>query len=220
MASGEYDLSLQDKNLWHTALKYRDDIKISLQASGKRDIAWAVAPINKELLKDLNAFLQQQNLAPSITQTGKKTTKAKLKNNKGQWQQIKANNTVRFVLRNNLSSYYIWRGELLGFNYELAKQFAKEHNLRYEIIVAPDNVSMLDYLLEDKADIALGYLTPTQQRRNKGLDFSRPYHYASELVIAQDNVDDIKTPLDLSGHTIQFVPLVHIGKPPNIFKKR
>jgi membrane-bound lytic murein transglycosylase F len=206
LASGEYDLSLQDKNLLNTALKYRDDIKVSLQASGKRDIAWAVAPINKILLKDLNTFLQQQNLAASLTQTGKKATKAKLKKNKTQWQQIKANNTVRFVLRNNLSSYYIWRGELLGFNYELAKQFAKEHNLRYEIIVAPDNVSMLDYLLEDKADIALGYLTPTQQRRNKGLDFSRPYHYASELVIAQERVDDVKTPSDLSGHTIHVRP--------------
>ncbi len=199
LASGEYDLSLQDKNLLNSALEYRDDIKISLQASGRRDIAWAVAPKNKKLLNALNSFLQQQN----ITQAPQKAAKSQAKN---QWQKIKENNTVRFVLRNNLSSYYIWRGELLGFNYELAKQFAKEHKLRYEIIVAPDNVSMLDYLLEDKADIALGYLTPTQQRRQKGIDFSRPYHYASELVIAQESVDDIKSPNDLAGQTIHVRP--------------
>jgi len=77
LASGEYDLSLQDKNLLNSALKYRDDIKISLQASGKRDIGWAVAPKNKKLLHALNTFLQQQKLAPSLPKTGKKTAKAK-----------------------------------------------------------------------------------------------------------------------------------------------
>lgn len=203
LASGEYDLSLQDKNLLNSALKYRDDIKISLQASGQRDIAWAVAPNNKKLLKSLNSFLQDQNITVPSKKAGQ-TTAVNEANN--QWQKIKKNNTVRFVLRNNLSSYYIWRGELLGFNYELAKQFAKEHKLRYEIIVAPDNVSMLDYLIDDKADIALGYLTPTEQRRQKGIAFSRPYHYASELVIAQESVDDIKSPQDLAGQTIHVRP--------------
>ncbi len=203
LASGEYDLSIQDKNLLNSALQYRDDIKISLQASGKRDIAWALAPKSKTLLKQLNQFLQQQKLTAPLKKATQKTATSQAKS---KWQQIKQNNTVRFVLRNNLSSYYIWRGELLGFNYELAKQFAKEHKLRYEIIVAPDNVSMMDYLLEDKADIALGYLTPTQQRRQKGIEFSRPYHYASELVIAQDSVDAIKNTSDLSGHTIHARP--------------
>ena len=191
LAKGEYDLAIQDKNLLSSALKYRDDIKISLQASGQRNIAWAVAPSSSILLKQLNGFLTQQ----SAQQTPKKASS-------NQWQQIKQKNTVRFVLRNNLSSYYIWRGELLGFNYELAKQFAKEHKVRFEIVVAPDNASMLDYLIEDKADIALGYLTPTEQRRQQGIAFSRPYHYASELVIGQSDEDDITSISDLSGHTI------------------
>ncbi len=195
LASNEYDLAILDKNLLNSALKYRDDIKISLQASGKRHIAWAVAPDNHKLLNNLNDFLAQKN--------PKKTPKtAKV----SQWQQIKQKNTVRFVLRNNLSSYYIWRGELLGFNYELAKQFAKEHNLRYEILVAPDNAAMMDYLVQGKADIALGYLTPTEQRRQQGIDFSRPYHYASELLVGQADEDDITSIQDLSGHTIHVRP--------------
>ncbi|TEW54990.1 transporter substrate-binding domain-containing protein [Psychromonas sp. RZ22] len=191
LASGEYDLAIQDQNLINAALDYRDDIKQSLQASGKRDIAWAVALGNKNLQKKLNYFLFSQKLA---------ATQNKFYANK--WKKIKATRTIRFVLRNNLSSYYIWRGELLGFHYELAKRFAKEHKLRYEIIVAPNNVALLDYLIEDKADIALGFLTPTASRRAKGIDFSRPYHYASELVIGGDQVTGIETPEDLSGHTI------------------
>ncbi len=205
LANGEYDLTIQDKNLLSSALKYRDDIKISLQASGKRNIAWAVSPKNSILLKQLNTFLTQQKLSDApkkqaLSQLTKPDPTISL------WQQIKQKNTVRFVLRNNLSSYYIWRGELLGFNYELAKQFAKEHRLRYEIIVAPDNAAMLDYLVQGKADIALGYLTPTQQRRQQGIAFSRPYHYASELLIGNTDSDDITDIKDLAGHTIYARP--------------
>jgi len=191
LASGEYDLTIQDNNLISSALGYRDDIQKSLQASTKKDIAWAVAPNKKELLRKLNVFLKAQTL----TVKGKSSIKS-------QWQQIKQNKTVRFVLRNNLSSYYIWRGELLGFHYELAKRFAKDYKLRYEIIVAPDNVSLIDYIIEDKADIALGFLTPTEQRKAKGVSFSRPYHYASELLIAHQSAPDISSVEELSSGEI------------------
>lgn len=192
LASGEYDLSIQDANVLQSALKYRSDIKTSLQASGKRKIAWAIHPKNQSLHKKLNTFLEQQNLSQPKSRSKSQT----------QWQKIQQNKIVRFVLRNNLSSYYIWRGELLGFNYELAKQFAKEHKLRYEIIVAPDNASMLNYLKNDQADIALGFLTPTESRKKLGIAFSRPYHYATELLISQSDVDHIHRIEDLSQHTI------------------
>ncbi|MGC3834140.1 transporter substrate-binding domain-containing protein [Moritella viscosa] len=159
---------------------------MSLQASVTRHLGWGVAPGNKKLLKQLNQFLKEQNLIANVKRKSKHS-------NKTQWQKIQESRTVRFVLRNNLSSYYIWRGELLGFHYELAKRFAKEHKLRYEIIVAPNNVALLDYLLEDKADIALGFLTPTAQRRDKGIAFSRPYHYASELVVAHKDHPEISS---------------------------
>ncbi|GLS91592.1 hypothetical protein GCM10007916_26610 [Psychromonas marina] len=193
LAKGEYDLTIQDNNLINSALGYRDDIKKSLQASAKQNIAWAVAPDSKDLLRKLNVFLKMQTL----TVDGKSTIKS-------QWQQIKQDKSIRFVLRNNLSSYYIWRGELLGFHYELAKRFAKDHKLRYEIIVAPDHVSLIDFIIEDKADIALGFLTPTEQRKAKGISFSRPYHYASELLIAHESVPEISVASDLEGGDIHI----------------
>jgi len=191
LASGEYDLAIQDDNLIHSALAYRDDIKRSLQASGKKNIAWALHPRNKKLLNQLNAFLSTQN---AFIQAQHSTLH--------RWKHIKETKTIRFVLRNNLSSYYIWRGELLGFHYELAKRFAKEHKLRYEIVVAPDNSSLLDYIAEGKADIALGFLTPTEERKAKGIEFSIPYHYASELVIAHADAKVIETSKQLAGHSL------------------
>ncbi|QUM85919.1 MULTISPECIES: transporter substrate-binding domain-containing protein [unclassified Moritella] len=199
LASGEYDITIQDKNLIKSAIAYRDDIKMSLQASVTRQLGWGVDPNNKTLLKQLNQFLKEQNLIANVKRKSKHS-------NKTQWQKIQESRTVRFVLRNNLSSYYIWRGELLGFHYELAKRFAKEHKLRYEIIVAPNNVALLDYLLEDKADIALGFLTPTVQRRDKGIAFSRPYHYASELVVAHKDHPEISSTVELANSNIYIRP--------------
>ena len=196
LASGEFDLTIQDQNLINIAQTYRNDITKSIQASGTRHLAWGVAPDNKVLLKKLNAFLKKEKLIKNSF------TKSKKKKGESQWQHIKNTKTIRFVLRNNLASYYIWRGELLGFHYELAKRFAKEYRLSYEIIVAPNNASLLNYVLNDKADIALGFLTPTQERRDMGLLFSRPYHYASELVVANSSHPEISSIEELNDADI------------------
>ena len=187
VATGEFDIIIKDENLLDAAMLYRDDLQKGMQASAKREIAIAVAPDNKKLLKKLNRFLQLQRIA--LVDHGR---------DKNRWQKIKRTKTIRIVMRNNFSSYFIWRGQLLGFNYELAKKFAKDHGLRYEIIVAPDHKSMLDYLLLDKADIALGFLNPTQRRKDRGIAFSRPYHYASQLLVAKtddmtiEELDDLQ----------------------------
>lgn len=183
LASGKYDLTIQDENLINAALGYRTDLSKSIKVSEPQNIGWAVAPTNEVLLNKLNKFLKEQ-----LISNNKKQTKSK---KVSQWQSIQEKKTIRFVLRNNLSSYYIWRGELLGFHYELAKRFAEEHKLRYEIFVAPNHIALLDYIIEDKADIALGFFTPTQERIDKGISFSRPYHYASELLIAHKDTKDI-----------------------------
>ncbi|MCK5818840.1 MAG: transporter substrate-binding domain-containing protein [Psychromonas sp.] len=190
LASGEFDLTIQDGNLIIAALNYRNDIKRSLQVSKWRHIAWGIAPKNKKLLNELNTFLkaQQPNKSSSI-----------MKKNESQWQHIKKTKIIRFVLRNNLSSYYIARGQLRGFHYELIKRFAKDYNLRYEIVVAPNNSSLLSYVVDGKADIALGFFTPTQKRRDEGIIFSIPYHYATELVIANVSHPSISSTSDLHG---------------------
>jgi len=177
MLAGEFDLTIEDKNTLNTTLQYRDDIQMSLAASGKRKIAWAVKFDNKALLKQLNSFLRQEKL-----------TIHSAKDYKNRWDRIQQEKTIRFVMPNSFSSYYFWRGELLGFNYELAKKFAKDHRLRLEIIVAQDHSDMLTFLLEDKADIALAYLTPTAERIAQGIAFSKPYHYAQEVVVAHKDL--------------------------------
>ncbi|WOH38572.1 transporter substrate-binding domain-containing protein [Thalassotalea fonticola] len=187
VAIGEYDLTIVDSNIIDSTLEYRQDIKLSLQANSAKEMAWAVNKHSKLLKTALNNFLVQQQI-----------TIDKSIPIKDEWDIINERRTIKFVMRNNISSYYLWKGELMGFHYELAKDFARAHHLRYEILVAPDNEAMFEYIKTGKADIALGFYTPTQRRINQGLSFSRPYHYATEqLVIGAndpliDSLEDLK----------------------------
>ena len=199
VASGEYDLTILDGNQLSAILSYRNDIKKSLQASSKRKIAWAIRPGSKKLLTELNHFLRDHGLIKKSVSSNKTAAK-------NQWDRIKNKGTIRFVMRNNIPSVYIWRGEIMGFHNDIAKQFAKDHKLRYELVMAPDNASLLDYIVEDKADIALGFLTPTQERKDKGIAFSRPYHYSSEVVVTHGDDISIENTDDLNGRTVTVRP--------------
>lgn len=195
VASGEYDLTILDSNHLSTMLSYRDDIKKSLQASSKRKIAWAVRPGSKKLLTELNHYLRDHGLVKKVGIKGKT-----------QWDRIQNKGVIRFVMRNNMPSCYIWRGEIMGFHNDIARNFAKDNKLRYELVMAPDNASLLEYIVEDKADIALGFLTPTQKRKDKGIFFSRPYHYSSEVVVTHADDNSIETIDDLKNRTVTVRP--------------
>jgi membrane-bound lytic murein transglycosylase F len=196
IASGEYDITILDDNYLSSLLTYRKDIRKSLQASAPRDIAWAVSPGNKKLLETLNGYLKEQGLVKTrISKTASKKAKT-------EWDRIKNRGVIRFVLRNNIPSYYIWRGEIIGFHADIARDFAKEHKLRYELINAPDNSALITYVAEGKGDVALGFLTPTEERKAMGIAFSRPYHYSSEVIASHADDDSIKSIADLKGRSI------------------
>ncbi|MDG1732633.1 MAG: transporter substrate-binding domain-containing protein [Thalassotalea sp.] len=191
IASGEYDITINDDNIIASTLAYRSDLKQSLQANSAKEIGWAVHKRNKLLKTALNNFLLLEKI------TINKTVKVKTN-----WDLIKERKNIRFVMRNNIASYYLWKGELMGFHYELARNFARVNKLSFEIIVAPDNQAMFEYVRDGKADIALGFFTPTQERIKEGLTFSRPYHYATEQLVIGNTDLNIKSVEDLKYRNI------------------
>ena len=106
------------------------------------------------------------------------------------------------LVRNNAASYFLWRGELLGFEYELARRYAKKNGMRLEVVVPPSHEAMLPWLQEGRADIAAGFLTPTEARKAMGVEFSRPYHFAPELVVRRAGETGLDAPEDLAGRSI------------------
>ena len=172
-------------------LDFRDGGGAGFDISSERTVAWGVRPDAPQLLAALNRFLHREHLAREVREI-----------HLGDLPSIRKRKVLRVLLRNNASAYFLWRGELLGFEYELASEFARHQGLRLQVVVPPNHESMLSWLLEGRADVAAGFLTPTQARQAKGVVFSRPYHYASELVVTRSHDQSLEGPEDLAGRTL------------------
>ncbi len=194
-------LTLADSNVISTLKTYRDDLIVSGPLAQKKPTAWAVRPNNTELLAQLNQFIQIEKLI-----------RPKKENRTNDWQEIKKRKHLRVALRNNSASYFLWRGKLLGFDYELIKAFAEKNELLIDVIVPPSHEKLIDYVRSGKADIAAGFLSITDGRKQNNVVFSNPYHYASELIVEKKEQGKNMAIDDLSGRTI------HVRRSSNYWK--
>ncbi len=191
VANKQIDLTILDSNILKQISKYRSDFKIALNLTNERSLAWGVRKDNKQLIKTLNKYLNQQQLAKRHESIFF-----------DDFDVIKKRKTLRVLTRNNAASYFLWRGELLGFEYELIKEFAKKHNLRLEVIVAPSHKDLIPMLTEGKGDIISAFMTATKEREKQGIKFSRYNHLASEIIVTRANDASLNKPEDLTGRSV------------------
>ena len=190
IAAGEVDATVLDSNLVEVYQAYRDDFRVAVNFSGQRDIAWAVR-------KNVSYY-------PSITMVDLQLEHATAGRDlifKDDLDAIEQRRVLRVLLRNNAASYFIYRGELMGFEYDLARAFADYHGLRLEVIVPPSHRELTTWLLDGRADIAMGFLEPDAAERRRGIGYSRPYHYARQHIVVHrdDPADSLE---DLAHRTI------------------
>jgi membrane-bound lytic murein transglycosylase F len=191
VAVGEYDLTVADSNLVEAVLGYRDDIKPALDLTRDRPIAWAARPTSRKLLKNLNLFL-----------TAAQLTNRSADRRTGDLDAIKQRRVLRVLTRNNAATYFLHRGELVGFEYEFVREFARQQGLRLEVVVPPNADDLLPWLTAGRGDIVAAALTPTAERRAQGVAFSRPYDYVSQIVVARAEEDRLLLREDLDGRQI------------------
>lgn len=174
VARGEEDLTIEDSNLLETVLAYRKDIVSGVRVSNPTGIAWAVATDRPELLAELNEFLRKK---PSFA-PGRQAYREDLAG-------IKKRGVLRVLTVNTGATYFLHRGELLGFEYELARKFAQSLNLEMEVVVVGEFSDLIKQLLEGKGDLIAANLTPTESRKGMGIAFSAPYARVREVVVSR-----------------------------------
>ncbi|MEM7565143.1 MAG: transglycosylase SLT domain-containing protein, partial [Pseudomonadota bacterium] len=155
-------------------------------------IGWGVRKNAPQLLSEINRYLQLEYKTERLN-----------KNSIADFDAIQKRRILRVALRNNASSYFIYRGELMGFEYELAREFADYHQMRLEVVVPPDHRELTRWLLEGKADIALGFIEPDESLRRLGIAFSEPYHRARQHIVVHK--DDPVNSLEGLNYRTLFV---------------
>jgi len=190
LAAGKIDATILDSNRVEIYQTYRDDLRVAANFSSQRDIAWGIRKNAPQLVSEINRFLQLEHM---VEDRHKRFT--------SDFDALKQRRVLRVLLRNNAASYFLYRGELMGFEYELAREFADYHGLRLEVVVPPGHREMTTWLLEGRADIAMGFLEPDPAQRRLGVEFSEPYHYAPQHIVVHRD-DPAKSLAELDHRTI------------------
>ncbi len=188
---GQYDLAVADSLFLDTYLPSNSELRANFSLSDERNISWAVRTDNKELHKSLNQYLNQQHLTHNVASIYFEDLSL-----------IKDRGILRVITNNNPSHYYLHKGKLYGFEYELLKDFAKQHRLRVDVVLANSHEEMFELLRAGKGDVIAASLPSNSLNTNDQIQYTEPYDYASPVVVGRDTDELIIDIRDLAGRRI------------------
>jgi membrane-bound lytic murein transglycosylase F len=115
--------------------------------------------------------------------------------------KIKKAGQITVITRNTPHCYYLYRDEPMGFEYELAKEFADYLGVELEVQIAENWESMVPLLNEGTGALIAAGMTITPSRQNQ-VAFSNGYMDIQQHLIAHRNSPKIKSLAELSGKKI------------------
>ena len=115
VASGSYQATLMDSDIAAALIPMVEGVRVGPVVSQGREIGWAMRPGNAQLQRALNQYLTAQRVITSRREKQQRDFPA-----------IEQAGVLRVITSNNPASYFLWRGELMGFDYDLIREFARQ----------------------------------------------------------------------------------------------
>jgi membrane-bound lytic murein transglycosylase F len=96
--------------------------------------------------------------------------------------EIKKRGKLVALTDNSSTSFYIYKGDSMGYEYELLNGFARELGVKLELVIAKDMSQVFSMLNNSEVDIVAANLTVTKERMNL-VDFSDPLMLVPQVLI-------------------------------------
>ncbi len=191
VSEGKRPLTVVDSHLLESIETYNDEVERLFVLSEGRELGWAVRKDNPELRGAADAFLMARFVTAHRDEPST-----------GDLDDIKRRGSIRVLTRNNPVNYFLYRGQAMGFDYELARLAARQLDVRLEMIVPPRQDLLVPWLLEGRGDVIAASFAITPERK-KSVEFSRPYLYADVVVVQRKGENPpLRTPGDLRGKSV------------------
>lgn len=142
-----------------------------------------------------------------------------------QLQKIQERGKLIAATDYNSISYFVYRGQPMGYQYEMLKMFSEYLGVKFEIEVENDLEKCFDLLDKREIDLIAMGLTVTKER-SKMIDFTFPHTQTRQVLVQRkpinwrdmktwDEVEEamIRNPLELGGKTI------HVQKNSSFLKR-
>ena len=179
LEAGQFDATIMDAVVARPLVAASEFVRQLGELPDARQHAWAVRHDNPKLLGALNAFIEEAHLAGDDVAARRDLA------------EIRRNGRLRMLTLNGPATYYLWQGELIGFEYELVKAFADSQGVVLETVVAPNRADLQPWLAAGRGDLVSAGVTITESRVGAGLTFSEPYLPVREVFVGRTPVDTL-----------------------------
>ncbi len=98
------------------------------------------------------------------------------------FNKIKERGSIIAIVDNSSTSYFIYKGQPMGYEYDLLKRFANAMDLRLEIKIVTDLGEAFELLNKGEGDIIAHNLTVTKNRTDF-MAFSAPHHRVRQVLV-------------------------------------
>jgi membrane-bound lytic murein transglycosylase F len=115
---------------------------------------------------------------------------------------LKVRGHITALVDNSTTSYFTYKGQPMGFEYEMLKRFAESQNLKLEVKVMYNLDNMVPFLQKGFGDIVAANITVTRERL-KDVSFSEPLLTTRQVLIQRrDNPNKVQKVRELAGRTV------------------
>ena len=136
-------------------------------------------------------------------------------------QQIKDSGELTVLTLYSSTSYFIYRGEDMGFQYELSQQFAKSLGVKLKVKVAKNSRELIQKLLAGEGDL-IAYTLPITNRLKESLVYCGEEVITHQVIIQRQSERGIKLLKDVTeliGKDVYVKPGKHYERLVNLDKE-
>jgi membrane-bound lytic murein transglycosylase F len=116
-------------------------------------------------------------------------------------EAIQSRGTLRAAVDNNSTSYYIYRGRRMGYEFELLRDLSKSLDVQLELVVLDDIDEAFEYLESGKVDIIAMNLESTKDRNDRA-SFTNYLGTMSTVVVGRKPTEKPVTWQEIGSDTI------------------
>lgn len=130
------------------------------------------------------------------------------------FQRIQEEGRLVALLDNSSTSYFLYKGNPMGFEYDLLREFCNDYNLELQVKVVSNMDQILSLLEHRKGDVAAANLTVTADRMHQ-VNFTAPILYTKQVLIQRKLMKSemVMEPTQLDDK------IVHVRKQSSFYKR-
>jgi len=105
------------------------------------------------------------------------------------FEEIRKSGVLNVITMSSSYSYFIYKDEPMGYDYDLCKDFADYYNLELNVIVAENSTRLIQMLQNGEGDV-IAYPIAIQNELKDSLSFCGPVQISHQVLVQRSNRGD------------------------------